>query len=59
MKQFLILKVITKEVKQYLAFLEEDMEEEYFSETKASNAKISKDEAENTLIQAVLKEIFP
>ena len=51
--------LITKEVKQYLAFLEDDVEEEHFLEKKENGEKISKDEAENRLIQAVLTEFFP
>ena len=51
--------LITKEVKQYLAFLEEDMEEEHFPQKREGSEKISKDEAESHLIQAVLTEFFP
>ena len=53
---------ITKEVTQYLVFLEEDMEEETFiknSESGEYKAEISQEEAQNHLIQAVLKEYFP
>ena len=51
--------LITKEVTQYLTFIEDDMEETVFSKKKEETEKISKDEAENRLIQAVLKEYFP
>lgn len=53
---------ITKEVSQYLTFLEEDMEEDTIiknSESGGNKVKISKEEAQNYLIQAVLKEYFP
>ena len=50
---------ITKEVTQYLAFLEEEAETDTRVEKKEKKAKITKDEAENHLIQAVLKEYFP
>ena len=53
---------ITKEVTQYLTFLEEDMEEDTIiknSESGGNKVKLSKEEAHNYLIQAVLKEYFP
>lgn len=50
---------ITKEVRQYLDFLEDDMMEDPCPEKDENRARISKDEAENRLIQAVLKEYFP
>ena len=50
---------ITKEVKAYLSFIEEDIGQEVQSVKKERTMKISKDEAENHLIQAVLKEYFP
>lgn len=50
---------ITKEVTQYLSFLEEDVETDSFVEKREHIVKKSKDEAENQLIQAVLKEYFP
>ena len=50
---------IMKEVKAYLNFLEEDTEQEIQQEKGEKTRKISKDEVENRLIQAVLKEYFP
>ncbi len=50
---------ITKEVKAYLDFVEEDVQEELIENHKTSIKKSSKEEAENYLIQAVLKEYFP
>lgn len=50
---------ITKEVKAYLTFIEEDVEQEKKLEKGENTRKISKDEVENRLIQAVLKEYFP
>ncbi len=54
---------ITKEVKDYLSFVEQDVEDEIRqqapSEKKVKQEVLSKDEAENRLIQAVLKEYFP
>lgn len=54
---------ITKEVKAYLTFIETEVKEEtkeepIFGKTEKT-VKISKDEAENRLIQAVLQEYFP
>lgn len=50
---------ITKEVKAYLAFIEEESELEESPVCFQKEIKISKDEAENHLIQAVLQEYFP
>lgn len=64
---------ITKEVKSYLSFIEDDIVQEKIQEENLKknskedkldiktekNGKISKDEAENRLIQAVLQEYFP
>ena len=53
---------ITKEVKEYLAFIEADIQEDSLSKRAVrmeKKAKISKDEAENHLIQSVLQEYFP
>ncbi len=50
---------ITKEVMQYLAFLEEDTETNDFFAKGPKEVKISKEAVENHLIQAVLKEYFP
>ena len=49
---------ITKEVKEYLTFIEEEAELENVT-TNKNDVKISKDEAENRLIQSVLQEYFP
>ena len=49
---------ITKEVKEYLAFIEEEAELEDLSQPQ-KKVKISKEEAENHLIQSVLQEYFP
>lgn len=48
---------IVKEVKAYLTFIEEEELEEVAPIQK--NVKISKEEAENHLIQSVLQEYFP
>ncbi|MBQ6843079.1 MAG: hypothetical protein IJO60_00415 [Agathobacter sp.] len=50
---------ITKEVKDYLTFIEEETELEELPKNQESMIKISKDERENHLIQAVLGEYFP
>ena len=50
---------ITKEVKDYISFIEEDIEQETLSAAKKNTIKQSKDEEENHIIQAVLKEYFP
>jgi len=50
---------ITKEVKAYLTFIEEEAELEELPKNQESMIKISKDERENHLIQAVLGEYFP
>lgn len=50
---------ITKEVKAYLTFIEEDIEQEPQKAKKQKTVKVSKDEVENHLIQTVLKEYFP
>jgi predicted PurR-regulated permease PerM len=50
---------ITKEVKAYLAFIEEEVESESVPENQKNIAKISKEEMENQVIQAVLQEYFP
>ena len=50
---------ITKEVTQYLRFLEEDVEADALLVKKGEDVKVSKDEAEHHIIQAVLKEYFP
>lgn len=53
---------ITKEVKEYLAFIEADIQEDSLSAKTVrmeKKAKISKDEEENHLIQSVLQEYFP
>lgn len=49
---------IIKEVKAYLTFIEEEAELEDLSQPQ-KNVKISKEEAENHLIQSVLQEYFP
>ena len=51
--------MITKEVTQYLAFLEEDEGAALLVENKKRELKVSKEEAQNHIIQAVLKEYFP
>ena len=51
--------MIMKEVKAYLTFLEEDTQQEVQQVKREKTRKISKDEVENRLIQAVLKEYFP
>ena len=48
-----------KEVTQYLTFLEEDVEVSSVLGNKKQDKKISKEEADNHIIQAVLKEYFP
>ena len=50
---------ITKEVNEYLSFIEEDVhrEEEQLRNDKVG--KTNRDEAQNHIIQAVLKEYFP
>lgn len=53
---------ITKEVSKYLNFIEEEISQEEVEkiETKMEKRrKISPDEAQNHVIQAVLKEYFP
>ena len=50
---------IMKEVTQYLTFLEEDVEVSSVLGNKKQDKKISKEEADNHIIQAVLKEYFP
>lgn len=50
---------ITKEVNEYLSFIEEDVHRE---EEQLQNDKVGKnnrDEVQNHIIQAVLKEYFP
>lgn len=48
---------IVKDVTQYLSFLENDVERDVLQEE--NNSKMSKEEVENHIIQAVLKEYFP
>ena len=48
---------IVKDVTQYLSFLENDVERDSLQEE--NNSKMSKEEVENHIIQAVLKEYFP
>lgn len=50
---------ITKEVKEYLIFIEEDIGQDAQKETENLSSKPSKDEVQNRLIQAVLQEYFP
>ena len=50
---------IVKEVTQYLSFLENEEEKGSVEEKRENKVKISKEEVENHLIQAVLKEYFP
>lgn len=50
---------ITKEVKAYLAFIEEEAEIEELPKNRENVVKLSKDEAEHHLIQSVLQEYFP
>lgn len=53
------IKYITKEVTEYLNFIEEDISKETsYGETKKQK-KSTMDDAQNHLIQAVLKEYFP
>ena len=48
---------VIKEVTQYLSFLEEDVKSDTLQEKNTSS--VSKEEVENHIIQAVLKEYFP
>lgn len=50
---------ITKEVKDYLTFIEEDSEQESLSMKGEKKANVSRDEIDNHLIQTVLQEYFP
>ena len=50
---------ITKEVKAYLDFVEEDIKQESIENTSINTAKKQNEEDENRLIQAVLREYFP
>ena len=50
---------ITKEVKAYLDFVEEDVQQESIQNNRKTIERKANDEDENRLIQAVLKEYFP
>ena len=50
---------ITKEVKAYLDFVEEDVQQESIQNNRKPIERKANDEDENRLIQAVLKEYFP
>lgn len=50
---------ITKEVEEYLTFIEEDTARDMAAKEEKILEKNAKDEVENHLIQSVLKEYFP
>lgn len=50
---------ITKEVKAYLDFVEEDIQQENVQNNKRFITKKTREEDQNCLIQAVLQEYFP
>lgn len=50
---------ITKEVRDYLTFIEEDMKQEEISAKGKRRTGTTKEEEESRLIQAVLQEYFP
>ncbi len=52
---------ITKEVMNYISYITEDMEEEVLQESTKEEKirRKEKEEAQNRLIQAVLREYFP
>ena len=50
---------ITKEVKEYLNFIEEDVHQEEEKTIKENIPQKGREDAQNYIIQAVLKEYFP
>ena len=50
---------ITKEVKEYLNFIEEDVHQEEEKTIKENIPTKGREDAQNYIIQAVLKEYFP
>lgn len=50
---------IIKEVREYLNFIEEDIHQEEEKTIKENIPQKKKDDAQNYIIQAVLKEYFP